>query len=149
MLRRILAVAAGVVTAMAIIFVVEAAGRALFPLPVGMSLDDPASMRAQTDMIPIGAFVSVLFAWTAGALVGSYVVGQLAGRGTVVLAYAAGAVVLVGAAVTTMRMPHPVWFVAATPILVLGATVLGAWPSRAQRGKSSATSAKSSAAESR
>lgn len=133
MLRRILAIVAGLVAAMAIIFAVEALGRALFPLPEGMALNDPESMRAGTDLIPIGALASVLAAWTVGALAGSYIVGRLIGTGGAALAYVAGAFVLVGAAWTTMRMPHPIWFVAATPLLIVGATVLGAWPSRRRR----------------
>ena len=130
MLRRILAVVAGLVAAMAIIFVVEAVGRALFPLPTGMALNDPESMRDRMDMIPIGALASILVAWTLGALGGSYSVGRLGGA---MLSYVAGAVVLVWAAWMTMRMPHPIWFVLATPILIVGATVLGAWPSRPRR----------------
>lgn len=145
MLRRILAVVAGVVAAMAVIFVVEAAGRALFPLPSGMSLDDPQSVRARADMIPVGAFASMLAAWTAGALVGSYGVGRLVGRGGAAPAYLAGAVVLVDAAITTMRTPHPFWFVVVTPILVLGATILGAWPSRERRSKPAQVAAGSTA----
>jgi hypothetical protein len=142
MLRRVLAIAAGVVAAMAIIFVVEAAGRALFPLPSGMSFEDAESVRGQMESIPIGAFVSVLVAWMAGAFGGSYVAGRLLGRGGAAWAYVAGGVVLVGAALTTMRIPHPLWFVLATPLLIIGATVLGTWPSRARRRTASHATAK-------
>jgi len=133
MLRRILAIVAGLVAAMAIIFAIEAVGRVLFPLPSGMALNDPDSIRDRVDMIPIGALASILVAWTFGALAGSYSVGRLIGARGASLAYVAGAVVLVWAALMTMRMPHPIWFVLATPILIVGATVLGAWPSRPRR----------------
>jgi len=135
MLRRILAIVAGLVAAMAVIFAIEAVGRVLFPLPSGIVLTDPQSMREQADMIPVGALASTLVAWTVGALAGAYSVGRLIGTGGASLAYVAGGVVLVWAAIMTMRMPHPIWFVAATPILIVGATILGAWPSRPRRTK--------------
>ena len=130
MLRRILAVVAGLVAAMAITFAIEAVGRVLFPLPSGMALNDPESMRDRMDMIPLGALASILVAWTLGALAGAYSVGRLGGA---MLSYIAGAAVLVWAAWMTMRMPHPIWFVLATPILIVGATVLGARSSRPRR----------------
>ncbi|MGH7693499.1 MAG: hypothetical protein ACRENH_00885 [Gemmatimonadaceae bacterium] len=133
MLRRFLAIVAGLVAAMAIIFAIEAVGRLLFPLPAGMSLTEPQSLRERADMIPVGALASVLVAWTLGALAGSYSVGRLIGARGASLAYVAGGVVLVWAALMTMRMPHPIWFVAATPILIVGATILGAWPNRPRR----------------
>ncbi len=142
MLRRILAIVAGLVAAMAIIFAIEAVGRALFPLPSGMALNDPESMRDRMDLIPVGALASILVAWTVGALAGSYSVGRLIGTGGFMLAYIAGGVVLVWAAWMTMRMPHPIWFVAAAPILIVGATVLGAWPSRPRRPKVARPAAK-------
>ena len=142
MLRRILAIVAGLVSAMAIMFAIEAVGRVLFPLPSGMTLTDPQSMRERANMIPVGALASVLVAWTAGALAGSYSVGRLIGTRGASLAYVAGGVVLVWAALMTMRMPHPIWFVAATPILIVGATILGAWPNRERRTKVAGTQAK-------
>ncbi|HEV8363328.1 MAG TPA: hypothetical protein VGQ52_07400 [Gemmatimonadaceae bacterium] len=135
MLRRILAIVAGLVAAMAIIFAIEAVGRVLFPLPSGMALTDPQSMRERADMIPVGALASILVAWTVGALAGSYSVARLIGARGTSLAYVAGGVVLVWAALMTMRMPHPIWFVAATPILIVGATIVGASPNRARRPK--------------
>jgi len=142
MLRRILAIVAGLVAAMAIIFAVEAVGRVLFPLPSGVSLTDPQSMRERADMIPVGALASILVAWTFGALAGSYSVGRLIGARGASLAYVAGAVVLMWAGLMTMRMPHPIWFVAATPILIVGATILGAWSNRDRRTKVARTQAK-------
>jgi hypothetical protein len=142
MLRRLLAIVAGLVAAMAIIFAVEAVGRVLFPLPSGMSLTDPQSMRERADMIPVGALASILVAWTFGALAGSYSVGRLIGARGASLAYVAGAVVLMWAGLMTMRMPHPIWFVAATPILIVGGTILGAWPNRDRRTKVARTQAK-------
>jgi hypothetical protein len=142
MLRRILAIVAGLVAAMAIIFAIEAVGRVLFPLPSGMALTDPQSARERADMIPVGALASILVAWTVGALAGSYSVARLIGARGTSLAYVAGGVVLVWAALMTMRMPHPIWFVAATPILIVGATIVGASPSRARRPKVVRTQAK-------
>ncbi len=133
MLRRILAVVAGLVVAMAVVFAVEALGGIAFPPPPGMDPADPDSVRHNMASVTIGALVFVLVAWTLGALAGSYVVGRLIGPGGWRWGLVAGAFVMLGGIANMTRIPHPLWFVLTSPAVVIGAAVLGAWLSRPRR----------------
>lgn len=66
----ILAVVAGVVVAVVIVFVFEAAGHSIWPPPPGLDVSDPEALKALMPSIPIGAKVAVVVAWVAGAFGG-------------------------------------------------------------------------------
>lgn len=133
MLRRILAVVAGLVVAMAVVFLVEALGGIVFPDPPGMDPANPDSVRDNMANVTVGALAFVLAAYALGAAAGSYVVGRLIGPGDWLWGLAAGGFVMLGAIANIYRIAHPMWFVVAAPLVVIGAAFLGAWLNRPRR----------------
>lgn len=81
MLRRSLALVAGLVLGMAIVFLVEGLGGIVFPAPPGMDPNNPDTVRDRMSLVSVGALLFVLAAWALGALAGSYVAGRLIGLG--------------------------------------------------------------------
>lgn len=133
MLRRSLALVAGLVLGMAIVFLVEGLGGIVFPAPPGMDPYNPDTVRDRMSLVSVGALLFVLAAWALGALSGSYVAGRLIGLGGALWAGVVGALVMAGCIAKMTQFPHPAWFVVASPLAVMGATVLGTWLSRPRK----------------
>ena len=114
MLRTVLGIAAGIVSAVITIAIVETVGHMIFPPPAGTDVSNPAAMREIMHTIPLGAKIAVLMAWAIGVFVGG-VVGILVSRKAWAPWLLAG-VVLVFAGITLLMIPHPLWMVAFTPL---------------------------------
>ena len=125
MLRRILAVATGIVVAMAVVVAVEALGSLVFRPPPGMDPTNADSVRANMPNVAVGALLVVLLAWALGGLAGSYVVARLVSAREALLGFIVGGFVLAGGLAALLQYSHPVWFIVAGPLAVIGATVLG------------------------
>jgi len=108
MLRSIGAVIAGVLAGACVIFVVEAAGHIAFPPPEGVDLKDPAALRAILGSIPLGAKLSVIFAWFAGVFAGG-AVSLLIGLRWAPIAWLVAGTLFAMAALSMMQIPHPWW----------------------------------------
>ncbi|MGQ0642030.1 MAG: hypothetical protein ACT4P6_14865 [Gemmatimonadaceae bacterium] len=126
MLRRILAVAAGVVVFLAVVALLDGLASVLFPAPPSIETNADA-IPDQMPSIPLGALVIVLAGSTLAAFGGSYVTGMLGGAGVSYWPYVTGAIGLAATVTNALSLPHPLWFVVAAPVGVIGATVLGAW----------------------
>jgi pimeloyl-ACP methyl ester carboxylesterase len=125
MLRRLLAVIAGLAVGAGIVFAVETLSAALYPLPPGTDAANAAAMKAFVAQLPTWALLLVLFGWGLGALAGGWVAARVAGRvrgpARVV------GLALLGAAVFNMlTIPHPLWFWAVGVLIFLPAAELGA-----------------------
>lgn len=110
MLRKILAVVAGVVTCVLVVFVVEAIGHLVYPPPPGVDLHDPEAVKSLISTLPAGALLFVVLAWVLGAFAGGAVAG-LIGR-SLVPAILIGAIELLFGIMTMVMIPHPVWMIA-------------------------------------
>jgi len=118
MLRLILGVVLGLLVGMIVIGVVEGMGHTIFPPPPGVDLTDPATLKTVMSQVPMEAKLAVLLAWFLGVLAGASTGNLVAGRrpwaGRIV------ALILFAFAVWTMtRIPHPVWFMVASPVAAL------------------------------
>jgi O-antigen/teichoic acid export membrane protein len=136
MLRRILAVVAGLVAFIALVAAFDGLSGALFPAPAGFDPNDIDSVRAHIENMPVVALVIVLAGSTLGALGGSFLTGFLIGEGVSFWPVITGVVGLCATMVNALTRPHPAWFVAAAPIGVVAATVLGWWLAWRRAGKS-------------
>lgn len=126
--RSLLGVVLGVFVAMVVIFLVEMLGLAVYPLPEGANPQDPASLAAAIETMPVGGFLFVLGAWCLGAGLGAFTAmrtTRATGRkpGAFI-----GALVLVGALYNMWTIPHPAWFMAAAVVGVVAATWIGSRP---------------------
>ena len=120
MAKTILGLVAGVLVAVALVFVLEMAGHMVFPPPADLNVRDPAQMATMIERLPIGAVLAVLIAWTLGAFGGGYVAAMIARRGPWP-AWVIAAVLLIFSAMTMAMIPHPAWFMVAAVVLIAAA----------------------------
>lgn len=121
-IRGLLAVVAGLVTAMLVIAGVEAVGHAIFPPPEGL---DPMRAEDQArfmELLPLEAKLMVVLAWFLGSLAGASAAIAIARR---VLPAWIVAVAIAGLGLwTTQMFPHPDWMLASAVVLPLVAVLV-------------------------
>ncbi len=122
-LRRILAVLAGMVTGFVLVALVESAGHTIYPPPKDLDFTDPAALNAYVRSIPLGALLFVLLAWVVGTFGGAWVAARLAGPQPMLHAGIIGALLLAASVANLIAIPHPVWFSVSAVVLV----PLSAW----------------------
>lgn len=119
--RMILGIVAGVVVGGLVVFLVESAGHAMFPPPVGTDLSNPEAMKTLIASLPAGAIVMLLLGWFLGALAGAVTAKVIAKRD--MAAWIVGVIFVALTASNFIYIPHPVWMMAAGVALPL----LAAW----------------------
>ncbi len=107
MLRSVLSVVIGVLLGSVLILVVEILGHAMFPPPPGLDPENPESLRAT----PAGAMLTVITAWFAGAF-GGGVAASLIAKRWAPAAWVVAATILLLAGATMAELPHPLWMIA-------------------------------------
>lgn len=117
----------GLVVAFAISFLVELVNYAIFPLPAGTDLKNPASYHAALQALPSASLALTLAGWLLRTIGGSYTAARIArGREAAIVL----GVLLLGGAISTMRAyPHPLWFW----IVGVGVHPLGVWVGSVQK----------------
>ena len=119
--RSILAILAGLLSAFVVIGLVEAIGMRLYPLPPGMDPRDPNSIKAVMANLPRGAMLCVLVAYAAGSVVGGWVAARFAPRAKLTHGMIVGLLLLTAGLLNMSTIPHPAWFwVSSIAIYVLG-----------------------------
>lgn len=123
MVRKILAVVAGVVVGAAVVWLVQLVGHRVVPMPAGMDPMDMENVRAHMTEIPAAAFVFVLVGYVLGALAGGYTAARLGrARG---LALVAGTILMLFGILNVVLIPHPLWVTVATFLVFLPSAWLG------------------------
>lgn len=123
--RNIVAGVAGVVLAGLIVWVVEAIGHTLFPLPVDLNFADKEAMGTYVATLPIGAFLFVGGAWFLGALGGTVAACRIGDAGPMIYALVVGGFMLAATAVNLIMIPHPTLFSVLAIAGIIAATWLG------------------------
>jgi hypothetical protein len=107
--RSVLAVVTGLFLAGTIMVGIESINSSLFPLPAGVDPKDPEQLRAALATMPGQAFIGVLVGWILAALAGGWLAARLAPKSPRGHALAVTAVLLIGAVVNMLKLPHPAW----------------------------------------
>lgn len=127
--RILAAVAAGLVVGFLVIAGVEAFGSKIYPSPAGLDPTDAAALETFIAGLPPGAFLLVLAGWGLGALLGSWIATRLGPSRHMAPGLIVGAVLVVAGVANMMLLPHPLWFWAATlvvlPLFVYAGTRAG------------------------
>ena len=106
------------------IFLLEAAGHALF------GTADPNDLSTITAPM----FASVLVAWILGSAAAGWVATYWARSTSLVLGIVVGLVLLAAAGSNMLVIPHPAWMIAGAVVLMPLAAVLGARAAAAREG---------------
>lgn len=126
MIRNILAVfaglAAGMVTNMALIML---NAYALFPMPGGMDMNDPAQMNVYIATLPATAFILVLAAHLGQSFVGGWTAARLGASKPMLLALIVGVLTLVGGIMNMMQLELPTWMYIELPLYLVVAWLAG------------------------
>ena len=123
MLRDVGAALAGLVTAFALIALIEWIGHAIYPPPADLDFSDPVAMPTYVAQLPIPALLFPMFAWFIGAFCGTLVAAGIGLARPIVFAFTVGLLVLTGTIANLILIPHPMWFSA---LAVIG-IVLSTW----------------------
>lgn len=119
-MRNVFAVLLGIAVAVFAVMAVEMLSHSVYPPPVGLSPDDPKAISDYIAHAPALALAFVLLAWAAGAFSGGIVAAAVAaGRRPQRFGIFVGAIVLVMGALMLWMIPHPAWFILATPLACL------------------------------
>ncbi|MEL6610500.1 MAG: hypothetical protein AAFQ53_00270 [Bacteroidota bacterium] len=122
--RSILAPVVAVVVGALVVAAIEAAGHKAFPPPADIDVADRDALARVIENAPFGALVFVLIAWFCGTAAAVFTAIRVHPDRARWAAYVAAALLAAGAVVTIVTIPHPTWFVIATPFvyaLALGA----------------------------
>ncbi len=125
MIRSVLAVAAGILVGIGLIFLGHFLSSFVFPLPEGLDWKDEAALDAHMATMPTGAFVLVLLSHAMGPFGGGFVAALIARRGKVICALIVGVFFLAGG-VMELAHPHPLWYGVAEALIYLPAAYAGA-----------------------
>jgi hypothetical protein len=118
-LRTILAILAGLLVALATIIALEYLGMSLFPMPVGVTLQDETDLARLVAEAPTGKLLWVVLGWALAALLGGWTAARLSRAHRRIAALSVGGLIVAGVAATVATIPHPGWMVAAGLLLPL------------------------------
>lgn len=122
--RKILGSITGIVTAMAVIMIVETLGHKLAGGPPMPDVTNADAVAAYAAALPLGSLLSVLLAWIGGTAAG-VVAGSLVAPGRqVFIAILVGAVVMLGTITQVTQFPHPTWLVVSSIVGISAAAWL-------------------------
>lgn len=110
MLRKILAVLAGMVVAVLTIFLIERLGHAIFPPPAGIDFSDPAAMKAYTQNASVMELLFPAIAWVVATILGGCLATAIAKKSPFIYAAIIGGLILLGTLANLIMIPHPLWF---------------------------------------
>ncbi len=126
MLRTILAVIAGLIVAMLLIFALESISLMLFPPPPGMKLETEADIAQLVALSSTGQKAWVVFGWALASFVGGWIAALISRRHRRVAAGAIGVLIVIGTVMNATAIPHPLWMNALGVLLPIPLALLGA-----------------------
>ena len=112
LLRNVLAVIAGFVIGSMVNMALITISPSLIPLPPGIDVNDPASLSKGIHLFEPRHFVMPLLAHALGTLAGALAAYLIAATYKKQLAYAIGALFLLGGVAASFMIPAPAWFIA-------------------------------------
>jgi hypothetical protein len=117
---RLWPVVAGLLAAFIVMMIFEFINSLFFPLPTGLDIYDPATVKAFTASLPLQAFVLVLLGWALGAFKAGCVTTYLSKNRTPKLALIAGVILTGLGIVNHFMIGHPLWFnIVGLPLFII------------------------------
>lgn len=125
MARAIFSVVAGLIVAVAAVFLMETITHTFHPAPPGFDPRNQEAVRALVADLPLAAFLLVLLGWLLGAGFGAFMAVRLNRRVARWPGFLVGTLILLASLYNLFTIPHPVWFFVAAVVGVPIATWLG------------------------
>ncbi len=119
MMQRLLALFAGIITAMVVMMTVEQITARMYPVPEGFDKTNLEQIKAFKASLPEGAFLMVLLAHGLGTLLGALGASYLAKQEIPRMCGTITAAMLMLAIMSMMAQPHPTWFAPADVLVIL------------------------------
>jgi hypothetical protein len=124
-LQYTLAVVVGLVLGMAVNMMFVMLNLIFFPMPDGLSMQDPEGFSAWAATLPDSAFILPMVAHLAQAFVGGWLAARLGASNPMVLAMIVGVLSLVGGIVNALSMEIPTWMWLEMPFYLVLAWAAG------------------------
>ena len=124
--RRVLAIVAGVVTAMIVVSLADLVVGMLYPMPVGTNVRDAESMAAAIAALPTIALALLTVGWALGTGVGAFVAVRLTPERLLSVGLIVAVVLLLATISNLLALPHPGWMWPAALVLIPALGWLGA-----------------------
>lgn len=110
MLRRILAVLAGLIAGSIGITVVEKIGHALYPPPLEAEAGDMEALKVYVGQAPFMALFSIILAYALAAVISGFTATKISNNGKYTAALICGIIFLLMTVYMMMSLPTPIWF---------------------------------------
>jgi len=110
MLRRILAVLAGLIAGSICITVVEKIGHALYPPPADAAAGDMEALKTYVEQAPFMALFFIIIAYALAAIVSGFTASKISNNGKHTSAVICGMIFLLMTIYMMISLPSPIWF---------------------------------------
>jgi len=118
MVRTIGGILLGVVIAVALVFAIEWVVGLIIPAPADFNMRDPEQVRARVASMPTWVILLVLVGWLVGTWLGSYAAVRIAQTKKPWPGLVVGAIIFLSTLYNIMTIPHPIWFVAVSLLVI-------------------------------
>jgi hypothetical protein len=122
MIKNILAVLLGLVVGNIAIMGLHYLGMVFYPLPEGVSMNDPEQLKSYLAIAPLGAFLFVMLAHLGGTFIAGISTALVSKN--IVTTYIVGGFFTLAGIYNLYMLPHPMWF-NIEAILYLPAAIYG------------------------
>lgn len=109
-MRNVGGMLAGLVVAVLLISLVQAASTLVYPLPEGLDVNDQEAMGAHIATLPAGAFLFVLGGYFLGTSVGAWLASRLHRLRPPAPGVTVGCLLFAAGVGNLLALPHPGWF---------------------------------------
>ena len=125
MVRKILALVAGVITFWVVVTLVQLVTGLLFGMPDAETMGSPEKMKVFVMGMSVGGFIGLLLGYIIGSFASGFVMRKLSQWDSLVLPLIVGLLGTAGWAYTIVQIPHPMWvtilgFLCYIPFAILG-----------------------------
>lgn len=110
MVRKILAVFAGVIVASICIWAIETLNHMMYPYPDGMKPNDMEGFKSYIETLPFLGKFMVIVGYAVGALISGFIATKISKDGKPTAAIICGIVFLVFTIYNMTVLPTPIWF---------------------------------------
>ncbi len=117
-LRTALALVLGLLVAFVTIMLIEQVSHMIFPLPNDIDWNDSSAATQFMNQLPVAALLLVLFAWCSGIILGILTAAWIARRVRGRFVLAIGGFISIAAIANMWMLPHPIWFMALTMVML-------------------------------